>query len=166
MAAVGDLLLACDPRGIVPDRRGEGLFDRVKGLWADCDVVFGNFECTLAGATLTSVSNLNTVDYVITTPEFGLIVEPLAEATAEGHLYYPQEYWEIVSLVVDVPPIGCGFSFSVDTFFSTSTGLLFDWAQSTMGVTLALGTSVSMSSTITVDTTGFTQWTLAFEVSF
>ena len=124
------------------------------------------FECTLAGATLISVSNLNTVDYVITTPEFGLIVEPLAEATAEGHLYYPQEYWEIVSLVVDVPPIGCGFSFSVDTFFSTSTGLLFDWAQSTMGVTLALGTSVSMSSTITVDTTGFTQWTLAFEVSF
>jgi len=35
-----------------------------------------------------------------------------------------------------------------------------------MGVTLALGTSVSMSSTITVDTTGFTQWTLSFEVSF
>ena len=124
------------------------------------------FECTLAGATLISVSNLNTTDYVITTPEFGFIVESLTEAIAEGHLYYPQDYWEIVSLVVDVPPIGCGFSFSVDTFFSTSTGLLFDWAQSTMGVTLALGTSVSMSSTITVDTTGFTEWTLGFEVTF
>jgi len=49
LAAVGDLLLACDPRGIVPDRRAEGLFDDVKSLWADCDVVFGNFECTLAG---------------------------------------------------------------------------------------------------------------------
>jgi hypothetical protein len=124
------------------------------------------FECTLAGATLTSVSNLNTTDYVITTPEFCFIVESLVEATTEGHLYYPQEYWEIVSLVVDVPPIGCGFTFSADTFFSTSTGLLFDWAQSTMGVTLALGTSVSMSTSITVDVTGFTEWTLAFEVSF
>ncbi len=124
------------------------------------------FECTLAGATLTSVSNLNTAEYVITTPQFGFLVESLADADAEGHLYYPQDYWEVVSLDVDVPPIGCGFSFSADTFFSTSTGLLFDWAQSTMGVTLALGTSVSMSTTITVDTTGFTQWTLSFEVSF
>jgi hypothetical protein len=129
--------------------------------------IFGiAFECTFAGATLISISNLNTAEYVITTPEFGFLVESLADAVAEGHLYYPQDYWEIVSLVVDVPPIGCGFSFAVDTFFSTSTGLLFDWAQSTMGVTLALGTSVSMSTGITVDATGFTEWTLAFEVSF
>ena len=124
------------------------------------------FECTLAGATLTSVSNLNTADYVITTPEFGFVVESFGDAIAEGHIYYPQDYWEIVSLVVDVPPIGCGFSFSVDTFFSTSTGLLFDWARSTMGVSLSLGTSVSMSTAITVDGTGFTEWTLSFEVAF
>jgi len=124
------------------------------------------FECSLAGATLINISNLNTTEYVITTPEFGFVVESLATATAEGHLYYPQDYWEIISLVVDVPPVGCGFSFSVDTFFSTSTGLLFDWAQSTMGITLALGSSISTSSTITVDTTGFTEWTLAFKVSF
>ncbi len=124
------------------------------------------FRFTIAGATLTSISNLNTAEYVITTPDFGFLVEPEATAIAEGHLYYPQEYWEVVSLDVDIPPYGCGFSFSVDTFFSTSTGLLFDWAQSTMGVTLALGTSVSTSSTITVDTTGFTEWTLAIRVSW
>ncbi|MCK5585788.1 hypothetical protein KAJ02_06915, partial [Candidatus Bipolaricaulota bacterium] len=109
---------------------------------------------------------LNTTEYVITTPDFGFLVEPVATAIAEGHLYYPQDYWEVVSLDVDIPPYGCGFSFSVDTFFSTSTGLLFDWAQSTMGVTLALGTSVSASSTITVDTTGFTEWTLSVRVSW
>jgi hypothetical protein len=136
------------------------------GLISGIEIYGIAFEVTLAGASLTSISNLNTTDYVITTPEFGFLVESLADAIEEGHLYYPQEYWEIVSLVVDVPPIGCGFSFSVDTFFSTSTGLLFDWAQSTMGVTLALGTSVSISSTITMDTTGFTEWTLGFEVAF
>ncbi len=124
------------------------------------------FRFTIAGATLTSISNLNTTDYVITTPDFGFLVEPVATAIAEGHLYYPQDYWEVVSLDVDIPPYGCGFSFSVDTFFSTSTGLLFDWAQSTMGVTLALGSSVSASSTITVDTTGFTEWTLSVRVSW
>lgn len=124
------------------------------------------FECTVGGATLTSISNLDTTQYVITTPAFGSIVEPLSEAIAEGHLYYPQSYWEVVSLVVDVPPAGCGFSFSVDTFFSTSTGLLFDWAQSTMGVTLALGSSVRTSSSITVDTTGFSEWTLSVELTW
>jgi hypothetical protein len=35
-----------------------------------------------------------------------------------------------------------------------------------MGITLALGTSVSTSTTITVDATGFTEWTLSFKVSW
>jgi len=48
------------------------------------------FTCSFPGATITSVSNFNTVDYVITTPEFGFLVEPLSEAVAEGHLYYSQ----------------------------------------------------------------------------
>jgi hypothetical protein len=124
------------------------------------------FRFTIAGATLTSISNLNTADYVITTPEFGFLVEAETTALAEGHLFYPQDYWEVVSLDVDIPPYGCGFSFSVDTFFSTSTGLLFDWAQSTMGVTLALGSSVEVTSSITVDTTGFTEWSLSAQVSW
>jgi len=121
-------------------------------------------EVELGGARFSSISNLDTTKYVITTPRFGSIIEPLATAIEEGHLYYPQEYWEVVSLEIDVPPAGCGFSFSVDTFFSTSTGLLFDWAQSTMGVKLALGTSVTTSSSITIDTTGFTKWALAVRV--
>ncbi len=124
------------------------------------------FQLTIAGATLTSISNLNTDEYVITTPDFGFLVELETTAITERHLYYPQEYWEIVSLDVDIPPYGCGSSFSVDTFFSTTTGLLFDWAKSTMGVTLALGTSVSASSAITVDITGFTEWSLSVLVSW
>ncbi len=124
------------------------------------------FEVSIGNGTLRSVSNLDTTQYVITTPGFGFGVEPLTEAIAQGHVYYPQDYWEIVSLTVDVPPAGCGFSFSVDTFFSASGGLLFDWARSTMGVTLALGSSVSTSSSITIDTTGFTAWTLSVALSW
>ena len=124
------------------------------------------FEITLGGATLMSISNLDTTKYVITTPTFGSIVEPRTEAIAEGHLYYPQEFWEVVSLTVDVPPAGCGFSFSVDTFFSDATGMLFEWAQSTMGVTLALGSSIEASSSITVNTTGFTEWSLAVDLTW
>jgi hypothetical protein len=121
---------------------------------------------TIGNATLQSVSNLDTTTYVIAKPEFGSIVEPLADAISKGHLYYPQDYWEILTLVVNIPPLGSGFSFSVETFFSTSDGLLFEWAKSTMGITLALGTSVSTSTSISVDATGFTGWTLAFRVSW
>ena len=121
---------------------------------------------TLWNATLQSISNLDTATYVITTPEFGSIVEPWADAVLEGHLYYPRDYWEVLTLVVNIPPLGSGFSFSVETCFSTLGGLAFDWAKSTMGITLALGTSVSTSTSISVDATGFTGWTLALRVSW
>ena len=124
------------------------------------------FELTVGNGSLRSVSNLDTTRYVITTSDFGMVVESLEDAVAGGHLYYPQDYWEVVSLSIDVPPLGCGFTFDADTFFSESTGLLFDWARSTMGVTLSLGSSVSIGSSITIDTTGFTAWTLFAELTW
>lgn len=124
------------------------------------------FELTVGNGTLRSVSNLDTSLYVITTSDFGMVVEPLEEAIAGGHLYYPQDYWEVVTISVDVPPLGSGFSFGADTFFSQSSGLLFDWARTTMGATLSLGSSVSIGSTITIDTTGFTEWTLFAELTW
>jgi len=121
---------------------------------------------TIGNATLRSISNLDTLKYVIMTPEFGSTVESKLDADAEGHLYYSENYWEVLTLVVDIPPLGSGFSFSVETCLSTLGGLAFDWAKSTMGITLALGTSVSTSTSISVDATGFTGWTLAFRVSW
>ena len=48
-AAVGDLLLAPGPAG-TPYRRDPRLVSpEVRALLAECDVVFGNLECTLAG---------------------------------------------------------------------------------------------------------------------
>ena len=49
VAAVGDLLLAPGPAG-TPYLRDLGLVSpEVRALLAECDVVFGNLECTLAG---------------------------------------------------------------------------------------------------------------------
>ena len=130
------------------------------------DIYGIKFELSLAGATLRSVSNLDTTQYVISTPAFGSIVEPIDDAIDAGHLYYASDIWEILSLDVDVPPVGSGFGFSVDTFFSESTGLLFEWTRSTMEVSLELGASVELSSSMTIDTTGFTDWTIGFAVSW
>jgi len=129
--------------------------------------VYGiKLSATIGSATLMSISNLDTTTYVITTPAYGSIVESVVDADAAGDVYYPQDYWEALSLVVGIPPLGSGFSFSVDTFLSTSDGLLFDWAESRMGITLALGTSISTSTAITVDATGLTGWSLSFRVSW
>lgn len=136
------------------------------GLITGLEIYGIAFYASFGGATFTSVSNLDTTQYVITTRDFGWRVEPLTDAVAEGHAFYPQDYWQMVSLVVDVPPIGSGFSFAVDTFFSTTNGLLFDWAESTMGITLALGTSVSTGTAITIDSTGFVGWSLSFRVAW
>lgn len=124
------------------------------------------FQATFAGATFTSISNLDTSEYVITIPEYGLIVEPLTEALEEDHLYYPQEYWEIISLVVEIPPAGCGSTFSVDTFFSTSTGLLFDWGRSEMEATLSNGGFFAVTSGVIIDTTGFTEWKIGMALTW
>jgi hypothetical protein len=120
------------------------------------------FEVTVAGSTFRSISNLDTTTYVITRPEYGSIVEPKSEADAEGHLYYPQSYWEVISLTTEVPTAGgTTFSFAVDTFFGTATGLLFDWAMTEMGATVAFGQLFSVTTGIVVDTTGFIEWTVA-----
>ena len=126
------------------------------------------FQASFAGTTFTSISNLNTTDYVITTPAYGSIIELESDAIDGGHLFYAQEYWEIISLAVETPVLGMGgsFTFSVSTFFSTSTGLLFDWGKSEMGVTLNLGKAFSATSTVIIDTTGFSEWKISMTVSW
>lgn len=122
------------------------------------------FSATIGGTTIRSISNLNTVDYVITLPEYGSTIELKADADANAHLYYPQSDWEIISLTTEIPPSGWGVTFSADTLFGTSTGLLFDWDRTDMGVTVDVGGLFTFTTGITVDTTGFTEWTIGIKL--
>lgn len=65
LAAVGDLLLASDATGTHTPGDPSAIFAGVRPLLADCDVVFGNLECTLAGDGRT----IPTQPRVISTPE-------------------------------------------------------------------------------------------------
>ncbi|MCD6136175.1 hypothetical protein J7J63_05625 [Candidatus Bipolaricaulota bacterium] len=125
------------------------------------------FSATYAGTTFRSISNLNTTDYVITTPGYGSIVELKTDAIANAHLYYSQDYWEIASLEVKTPGMGGIYTFSVDTFFScSSTGLLFDWGRTDMGAEISFGSTFSVSSHIVIDTTGFSAWKIGMSLSW
>lgn len=123
-------------------------------------------EVTLAGTTFRSISNLDPSAYVITTPEYGSLIELESEAIENGHLYYPSDFWEVVSLVSEIPSGGAIFSFSVDTFFGTTSDLLFDWAMSEMGVSVTIGGFFTVETGIAVDTTGFTEWSIAVAIAW
>jgi len=122
------------------------------------------FSATIAGTTLRSISNLNTVDYVITTPEYGSTIELKSDADADAHLYYPQHDWEIISLTTKIPPSGWGVTFSTTTLFGKSTGLLFDWDRTDMGITVNVGGLFTGKTGVTVDTTGFAEWTIGIKL--
>jgi hypothetical protein len=123
-------------------------------------------EVTLAGTTFRSISNLDPTVHVITTPEYGSLVELESEAIESGHLYYPAEYWEVVSLLSETPVGGTTFCFSADTFFGTTTGLLFDWAMSEMGVGITIAGFFTVRTGIVVDTTGFVEWSIALAIDW
>ena len=123
-------------------------------------------SASYAGTTFRSISNLNTTDYVITTPAYGSIIELETDAIHNAHLYYSKDYWEIISLEVTTPGMGGTYTFSVDTFFGTSTGLLFDWGMTEMGVAISFGSTFSVSSHIVIDTTGFTAWKIGMSLSW
>ena len=50
LAAIGDLLLTTRPEDKAPGRGLEALSDDLRKLFASCDIVLANLECTLAGA--------------------------------------------------------------------------------------------------------------------
>lgn len=50
LAAVGDLLLTTRPGSALPGRGMEALSEEIRQLFADCDLVLANLECTLPGS--------------------------------------------------------------------------------------------------------------------
>ena len=65
IAAVGDLLLACEPNGSYSRPDSAAIFAGVRRLLSQCDIVFGNLECTLVGDGATVV----TEPRVVSAPE-------------------------------------------------------------------------------------------------
>ena len=71
-AAAGDILLASPAPGASASSYSDSIYGDVKDLFADCDVVLGNLECTLPGVGET----VPTEPRVIATPELVRTVKP------------------------------------------------------------------------------------------
>ena len=101
--------------------------------------------CTIGGCTFTSLSSFNEADY-------DLVKDP---------------YWEVFTIACDADGC-CGglFSFQIDTYFDCTSAMLFDWGETDVTMSFGLGSNLTLSVGLVVDTIGFTEWTLGFEFAF
>ena len=118
------------------------------------------------GVTVKELTVFDTGRYVITTPQYGSVIESLAEAVDNGHEYFP-EYWELWS--IEVAQDGCcgGITrFLANTYFERDSGSIFGWGMTHVEGTFAINPTLSLGGEIEVDTTGLTQLGLLIEVSW
>lgn len=112
-AAVGDLLLAPPPGGQSYPRNADLVAPGVRALFSECDVVFGNLECTLPG----DGGRIPVEPRVIATPELirgvkraGFGVVTLANNHAFDCLGPGYENLRRLLAAIDLPYFGAGRS--------------------------------------------------------
>jgi len=118
------------------------------------------------GVTVKELTLFDTGRYAITTPDYGSVIEKIADAVDDGHEYFP-DYWELLS--IEVAQDGCcgGItSFLVNTYFNQNAGGIFGWGMTHVEATFAVNPTLSLGGEIEVDTTRLTQLGWRIEVSW
>ena len=139
------------------------------------------------GVSIKSLSVFNTGCYAITTPEYGSLIEDIAEALEDGHDFYP-DYWELFSIkVVGDGCCGGEYTFHANTYFQCDStpasgrdveGLppvaqmpiesvsLFDWGMTHIEASIPFSSSLRLSGTVEISTDGLDHFGFGFEVEW
>ena len=139
-----------DVRTNAPDDTLYGNFLDLTGI-----TVYGlGLTCSWNGVTVRELVVLDTGRYAITTPEYGSVIESIADAVADGHEFYA-DYWELVS--VEVRQDGCcgGItSFLANTYFDRDAGGIFGWGVTHVALEAALSSGIFLTGRMEVDAAG------------
>jgi len=131
-------------------------------------IILGGLDLTFSwnGVTLREVVVLAGGQYVITTPEYGSLLESIADAVENGHTYYAQ-YWELLSLEVDGEAC-CGGTYRVlmNAYFNAGAGGIFGWGMTYVEGEVGIGSHTTLSSSMTFDTNGVDKLGVGFNVSW
>ena len=77
------------------------------------------------------------------------------------------DYWEVFTISSEADSCcGGAFDFSVSTYFACDSELLFDWAMTEISVGIGLGSNFNVTLGLQVDTTGFSQMSFGFCVTW
>jgi hypothetical protein len=118
------------------------------------------------GVTVKELAVLDTGRYAITTPEHGSAIESIADAVEAGHDFY-SDYWELLS--IDVRRDGCcgGIDrFVVNSYFDRDAGGLLGWGMTSVEGEVAISSTLLLTGTLEVDTSGVDHVGLGFEVGW
>ena len=118
------------------------------------------------GVSFRALSVLDTGRYVITTPEYGSVIEEITMAIDNGHDFYP-DYWELFS--IEVTEDGCcggSQSFLVNTYFERTSTALFDWGMVHAEAVLPIGSIFSLTGAVEATTSGLDHFALGFKVGW
>ena len=129
--------------------------------------VYGlEFICRCNNVTVRELAVLDTGHYVITTPEFGSVIEDAIEAIDAGHEFYP-DYWELLS--VEVVGDGCcggSYRFLANTYFDRTANNLFGWGMSHIEGKFPINPQLLLSTALAVDTFGFDHFGFGVEFNW
>ena len=119
-----------------------------------------------SGVSFKALSVLDTGHYAITTPEYGSVIEEIAEAIENGHDFYP-DYWELFSIVVTGDGC-CGgeYTFLANTYFNKDSASLFDWGMTHAEVVIPIGSDFLLSGTVEVTSSGLDHFGLGVKLGW
>jgi hypothetical protein len=151
-----------DVRTDAPDDTLYGPFTSITGIG-----LYGlGIACSWDGVTVKELTVLDTGRYAITTPEHGSAIEAIADAVEAGHAFYP-DYWELLS--IDVRRDGCcggTHRFVVNSYFDRDAGGLLGWGMTSVEGEVAISSTLLLTGTLEVDTSGVDHVGFGFEVGW
>ncbi len=76
-------------------------------------------------------------------------------------------YWEVFT-IKSAGDSCCGgaVDFQIDTYFSASSTMLFDWGETDVSLSFGIGSNFTLNTGLVVDTTGLTQVSFGFDVTW
>jgi hypothetical protein len=85
----------------------------------------------------------------------------------DGLHHVKDTYWEKFT-IKSTGESCCGenLNFSATTYFQSTHVTLFDWAETDLEVSVGLGSGTTVSTSIVVDTTGFSEWKIGWSISW
>lgn len=150
---------------VLTDAPDHTLYDSFTSITGIAVYGFG-LVCSWNGVTVKDLTVLDTSSYVITTPEYGSVIEEIATALDEGHAIY-SDYWEMLSIEVTRPGC-CGgdFTFLANTYFSKTATSLFGWGMTYVETKVPFGSSLFLSGSLAIEAAGLEHIGFGVEVNW
>jgi hypothetical protein len=122
-------------------------FCDIEGCVTGIDIYGIGMECEFNGCTFSTISSLD-------------------PAWNEDLIGY-EAYWEKFCITCGGDSCcGGAFSFEVCTYFSETSTMLFDWAQTDISLSFGISSNFDLTTDLTVTDAGFVNWCIGFVVTW